>query len=122
MPSCPPGGAWARRHGGHPTKLRKRRRVGGGTRPKRARVVVTPLLIVACSLAFAWEMAVARWHFVPLQENPLVGPSMEDLIRAGAQTQALVRGRAQYWRLGSSTCAAREKRVSLELAPSPVAP
>ena len=63
---------------------------------------LTWVLITVCTAAFAWQMWIAHWKFVPMKENMMGGPSTMDLIANGAQLTPCIVGlhsEGQWWRL-----------------------
>jgi membrane associated rhomboid family serine protease len=72
------------------------RRKGGRNRPW-----FTYSLIMACSVMLIVEFGLNGWKVEPLNVNPLIGPSAEALIRAGARDTAKIVEEGQWFRIFS---------------------
>lgn len=56
-----------------------------------------------CTLVMIASIAVNEWSFEPLDQNPMIGPSAETLLRMGAKDSYLIVNENEAWRLLSST-------------------
>lgn len=56
-----------------------------------------------CTLVLIASIAVNEWSFEPLDQNPMIGPSAETLLRMGAKDSYLIVNEDEAWRLLSST-------------------
>jgi membrane associated rhomboid family serine protease len=61
----------------------------------------TYVLIVVCSIMMIVEIGLNGWKFAPLSVNPMIGPSAEALIKAGARDTALIVESGQWFRIFS---------------------
>jgi len=66
------------------------------------RPVFTILMIFLNLVGFLITMYIADWELAPFSENPMIGPSGQVLIDAGAQTSTLVSCDGDYWRIISA--------------------
>jgi membrane associated rhomboid family serine protease len=89
--------AW-RRHHAHPyltwSDFDDARRKSGLERPW-----FTYGLIFVCTIMLIVEIGLNGWKFEPLDVNPLIGPSAEALIRAGARDTAKIVEDGQWFRI-----------------------
>jgi membrane associated rhomboid family serine protease len=56
-----------------------------------------------CTIVMIASIAVNDWSFEPLDQNPMIGPSAETLLRMGAKDTYLIVNENDAWRLLSST-------------------
>eukprot|EP00903_Cladosiphon_okamuranus_P009160 g8753.t1 len=62
-------------------------------------IIFTPLMFILCGILMFWEFSLNGWTVEPLAENPMVGPSGETLIEAGAKRTDLIVDNGDWWRL-----------------------
>lgn len=55
-----------------------------------------------CTLVMIASIAVNEWSFEPLDQNPMIGPSADTLLRMGAKDSYLIVNEDEAWRLLSS--------------------
>jgi membrane associated rhomboid family serine protease len=65
------------------------------------RPIFTYALIFVCSVMMVVEIGLNGWKFAPLDVNPMIGPSAEALIRAGARDTTLIVEEGQWFRIFS---------------------
>jgi membrane associated rhomboid family serine protease len=70
---------------------------------KANRPYFTYVLLVACTLVMIASIAVNGWEVEPLDENPMIGPSAQTLIKMGAKDTDLIVNENEGWRLLTST-------------------
>lgn len=58
------------------------------------------LIVLGCIGAFVMEIALNDWTIEPLSLNPMVGPSVNALIRSGAKVTSMIQD-GEWWRLFS---------------------
>lgn len=63
----------------------------------------TYILLFICTLVMISSIAMNEWSFEPLDQNPMIGPSAETLLRMGAKDSYLIVKENGAWRLLSST-------------------
>ena len=68
-------------------------------RPKVVRPYFTWVLIGVCAIMMIVEFALNDWKVEPLSVNPLIGPSAEALVRAGARETSKIVVEGQWFRL-----------------------
>jgi membrane associated rhomboid family serine protease len=71
---------------------------GGSNRP-----YFTYILLVACTVVMIATIAVNGFKVEPLDENPMIGPSAQTLIKMGAKDSQKIVIEDEGWRLLSST-------------------
>ena len=62
----------------------------------------TYLLLLICTLVMIASIAMNDWSFEPLNQNIMIGPSAETLLRMGAKDSYLIVNENEAWRLLSS--------------------
>jgi len=62
----------------------------------------TYLLLAICTLVMIASIAMNGWSFEPLDENPMIGPSAETLLKMGAKDSYLIVYEDDVWRLLSA--------------------
>jgi membrane associated rhomboid family serine protease len=60
-------------------------------------------LLFVCTVLLIASIAVNGWKVEPLDENPMIGPSAETLIKMGAKDSNLIVNEHQVWRLFSAS-------------------
>ena len=89
--------AWRRRHGAPYLSWadfdQERRK------STRIRPYFTYVLIALCSLMMIVVFAMNDWKVEPMQVNPLIGPSAETLVRAGARDTEKIIDEGQWFRI-----------------------
>jgi membrane associated rhomboid family serine protease len=65
------------------------------------RPLFTYALIFVCSVMMLVEIGLNGWKFAPLDVNPMIGPSAEALIDAGARDTPLIVDEGQWFRIFS---------------------
>lgn len=63
----------------------------------------TYLLLFICTIVMIASIAMNEWSFEPLDQNPMIGPSAETLLKMGAKDSYLIVNENDAWRLLSST-------------------
>jgi membrane associated rhomboid family serine protease len=68
-------------------------------RPQVVRSYFTWALIAVCAIMMVVEFGLNDWNVEPLSVNPLIGPSAEALVRAGARETSKIVVEGQWFRL-----------------------
>lgn len=68
-------------------------------RKQTAKPWFTYSLVAACTVMLIVEFGLNGWKVAPLNENPLIGPSAEALIRAGARDTVRIVEDGQWFRI-----------------------
>jgi membrane associated rhomboid family serine protease len=61
----------------------------------------TYVFIIICTLMLLVELGINGWHVESLKVNPMIGPSAQSLIRAGARETTLMVDQGQWFRIFS---------------------
>lgn len=61
----------------------------------------TYFLLFVCTIMMVVEFGLGGWKVAPMSENPMIGPSPEALIRAGARYTPLIIDEGQWFRIFS---------------------
>eukprot|EP00980_Cylindrotheca_fusiformis_P013505 scaffold3450_cov114-Cylindrotheca_fusiformis.AAC.10 len=63
----------------------------------------TYFLLLACTVLLIASIALNGWVLEPLEVNPMIGPSAQNLIRMGAKDSYMIVNENEAWRLLSAT-------------------
>jgi membrane associated rhomboid family serine protease len=61
--------------------------------------VVCAAIILTCGVLMVVEIGANRWRLEPLSSNPMLGPSVDVLLRLGAKRTDLIVDKGEWWRL-----------------------
>lgn len=67
--------------------------------PFSGKLKATNGVFVISVTLFLTSIVINGGHFQPLVENPMLGPSLETILKMGGMNQSLVRGNHEWWRI-----------------------